>query len=126
MGRWHSTLCGVLAGVLLMAGALAAQVNYDVDPKNSTDGTPVPDVDKAHVVQGVPQPVPADLGCWAAAASNVLGAAGWGTGAGAQAKADAIYQDLINQFGGAGLGYIDALGDGPAAAKWWVHNIGLD
>jgi len=126
MGRWHIKPWGVLAGVLLMAGALAAQVNYDVDPKNSTDGTPVPDVDKAHVVQGLPPPFPADLGCWAAAASNVLGAAGWGTGANAQAKANNIYQDLINQFGPAGLGYIDALGDAPAGAKWWVHNIGLD
>ena len=109
-----------------MAGVLTAQVNFDVDPKNSTDGTPVPDVDKAHVVQGLPPPIPKDLGCWAAAASNVLGAAGWGTGANAQAKADNIYKDLINQFGTAALGYIDALGDAPAAAKWWVHNIGLD
>ena len=127
MRRWPIIMCGVLTGVLLLAGApAAAVVGDDVGPKNSSDGTPVPDVDKAHIVQGLPPPVPPDNGCWAAAASNVLWAAGWGIGAYAQAWADNIYQDLINQFGTAALGYIDALGDGPAGAKWWVHNIGLD
>jgi len=110
----------MVAVALLLVIAPPAPAAYDVGPVSSTDATAVPDVNKA-------VPIAAnDNGCWAAAASNVLGAAGWGVGANAQAKADNIYQDLINAFGGPGLGYIDALGDAGAGAKWWVANIGLN
>jgi len=112
------------AAALLLVFAPPASA-YDVGPVNSTDNTPVPDVNKAGLGQagGIPAN---DLGCWAAAASNVLGAAGWGIGANTQAKADNIYQDLINAFGNPAFGYIDALGDAGAGAKWWVANIGLN
>jgi hypothetical protein len=104
-------------------------VAFDVT-KLSTDGTPVPDVDKAGIMQGQPVPPgPAgdDYGCWAATAANILGGAGWGVGATAQQKANSIYQDLINNFAvNPGDMYLKAAGNCAAAAKWWVHNIGLN
>jgi len=126
------TMFVALLVALITASAVAVVVpQYDFGPKNSTDTTPVPDVDKAGINQGAPVPpgpAPAvdDYGCWAATASNILGAAGWGVGDNAQAKADSIYADLIAQFGNAGKGYIDAAGNAMAAAKWWVHNYGLN
>ncbi|MBN2021749.1 MAG: PEP-CTERM sorting domain-containing protein [Pirellulales bacterium] len=114
---------------MLFAAPASGQINYDVDPKSSTDGTPVPDVDKVGVPPGPPIGGPSgpDLGCWAATASNLLGAAGWGVGVTAQAKADSIYKDLINNFEvNPGDGYIAAAGNCAAAAKWWIHNIGLN
>ena len=80
-----------------VAAPAAANDNYDV----YKDG--VPDVNK-YVV---------DNSCWLATASNVLGGAGWG-------DAYDIYDDLIDEFGTANGGHAHA------AAKWWVHNIGLD
>jgi len=121
-----------LAGFLLAVALVAVQVSaaYDVGPKLSTDGTAVPDVDKQGIIQGQPVPpgpAPNDLGCWAATAANVLGGAGWGVGATAQQKANSIYQDLITQFKLAPADqYLKAAGDCAAAAKWWVHNIGLN
>ncbi|MBN2292023.1 MAG: hypothetical protein JXM70_06330, partial [Pirellulales bacterium] len=119
------TCVGLLA-LMLYTTPMWAQINYDVDPKNSTDGTPVPDVDKAGVPPALP-PGSLDMGCWAATASNILGAAGWGVGANAQAKANSIYADFITNFEvNAGDGYIAAAGNCAAAAKWWIHNIGLN
>ncbi len=134
--KWKACFTAALFAVLLSVPAWG-QVTYDVDPKVSSDGVnPVPDVDKAGLIQGQPVPPgpgpaggPAgpDLGCWTATASNILGAAGWGTGANPQAKADSIYQDLVNQFEvNPGDGYIAAAGNCAAAAKWWVHNVGLN
>ena len=54
-----------------------------------------------------------DSSCWLACASNVLGGAGWG-------NANTIYNDMVNQFG------VNLGGHPHAAAKWWVHNIGLN
>ena len=116
----------LLAGLLMAGPALA----YDVGPVLSTDGSAVPDVDKAGIMPGQPVPpgpAPNDNGCWAATAANILGAAGWGVGATAQLKADSIYQDFINQFKLAPLDtYLKAGGSCSAAAKWWIHNIGLN
>jgi hypothetical protein len=118
---WSRRAVGWLAAVLVVALAAAAQA-YDVGPVTSTDATAVPDVNKNPW-----PPANNDMGCWAAAASNVLGAAGWGKGASAQAKADNIYQDLINQFKVNGVDtYLQCTGCAGPAAKWWVHNIGLD
>lgn len=123
----------VLAATVFPVEAVA---QYDVPPKNSQDGTPVPDVDKAGIQQGVPvvPPVPPnpgpaanDNGCWAAVASNVLAGAGWGVGATAQQKADNIYQDFITNFKLlAADTYLTVGGSCAAGAKWWVHNIGLN
>jgi len=116
-------MCCLLAAGLLVSPAWA---QYDVGPKNSTDGTAVPDKDKAGL--GQPGGIPADdMGCWAATASNILGASGWGIAGTAQQKADAIYQDFITNFKvNAADTYLKATGDCAAAAKWWVHNIGLN
>jgi len=123
--KWTVWPACVLA-VALAASPLWAQVLYNVDPKKSTDNTPVPDVDKA----GLNQPggiAVDDMGCWAATASNILGAAGWGIAGTAQQKADQIYKDFITNFKvNAGDTYLKATGDCAAAAKWWVHNIGLN
>ena len=115
-----------LLAVALVAMPASVLTAYDVGPKKSTDGNPVPDVDKAGLGQlgGIPAD---DMGCWAATASNILGAAGWGIAGTAQQKADAIYQDFITNFRvNAADTYLKATGDCAAAAKWWVHNIGLN
>ncbi|MCX5673465.1 MAG: hypothetical protein NTX87_00510 [Planctomycetota bacterium] len=118
--KWTVWPACVLA-VALAASPLWAQVLYNVDPKKSTDNTPVPDVDKA----GLNQPggiAVDDMGCWAATASNILGAAGWGIAGTAQQKADQIYKDFITNFKvNAGDTYLKATGDCAAAAKWWVQ-----
>ena len=48
-----------------------------------------PDVDK----------IKPDLTCWLATAANMLAAAGYGSGADAQEKAEGIYMQLKKQFG---------------------------
>jgi len=125
MRQWQSILVWACAtAVVALPGLALAQVQYDVDPKKSTDGTPVPDVDKL----GVP-PAPAgdDMGCWAATASNILGASGWGIAGTAQQKGNQIYQDFINNFKLApGDQYLKATGSCFAASQWWVNNIGLN
>jgi hypothetical protein len=103
-----------LLAVVWLAAPAWAQINYDVDPVLSTDGTAVPDVDK---------PNPADQSCWLAAAANVLAAAGWGpAGLNAQARAMSIYNnDLMTHFGnGAWLGWSSV------AINWWLLNHGYN
>jgi len=120
---------GVCACSLLVLAATGWA--YDVGPKNSTDSTPVPDVDKLGVgpLQGPSHGN--DNGCWAATAANVLAGAGWGVGANAQARADNIYNDFVQTFGSSDPNdpnqmYIQLGGNCGAAAKWWVHNVGLN
>jgi hypothetical protein len=92
---------------------LLAQVQYDVDPKLSSDGfSPVPDVDKPNL---------ADQSCWLAAAANVLGGAGWGVGANPQAKAVNIYNNLMTHFGNGAM-----LGWSSIAINWWLLNHGYN
>jgi hypothetical protein len=69
----------------------------------------VPDVDK---------PVPADNSCWIASAANNLAAAGWGTGATVQQRADNIYNnDLMPHYGnGAWAGWSSV------AINYWLLN----
>ena len=111
--KWTVWPACVLA-VALAASPLGAQVQYDVDPKLSQDGTFVPDVDKAGG--------PADQSCWLAAAANILGAAGWGQGLNAQAKAVNIYNnDLMPHFGNGAL-----LGWSSVAVNWWLLNNGYN
>lgn len=90
----------------------------------------MPDVDKAGILQGQPVPPgPAanDNGCWAATAANILAAGGWGTGANAQARANSIYQDFVNNFKTNPVDlYLTATGDCPSAAMWWLANIGTN
>ncbi|MBM4018047.1 MAG: hypothetical protein FJ288_06910 [Planctomycetes bacterium] len=110
-GRW-AAWAAALTVLALAAPLPAAPPQYDVDPKLSQDGTPVPDVDK---------PV-ADQSCWLAAAANILGAAGWGQGANAQAKAVNIYtNDLMPHFGNGAL-----LGWSSVAVNWWLLNHGYN
>ncbi len=111
--RKLSLIVAVLAFIWLAAPAWA-QVNYDVDPVKSQDGTAVPDVDKPNL---------ADQSCWLASAANVLGAAGWGPqGLNAQARAVSIYNnDLMPHFGnGAWLGWSSV------AINWWLLNYGYN
>ena len=76
---------------------------------------PVPDVDKPGVPGGVP---PTDLSCWMAAASNLLGGAGYGTGATAQARADNIYQTLVSDLGNTKAGQVGR------AVNYWLYTYG--
>ncbi len=78
--------------------------------KTSYDGTAVPDVDKP----GVPN----DMSCWMAAAANMLGAAGYGTGANAAAKAGSIYNTLRTD-----LGYTN-MGSTEYAINYWLYTYG--
>lgn len=69
---------------------------------------PPPDSDK-------PLPVPAnDNSCWLHTASNMLAAAGYGTGNTVQARADDIWAAMNAQFGTNKSGWIDA------ALQWWL------
>lgn len=69
--------------------------------------TPPPDVDKAfhgHVGTGT---------CWQATAANMLAGAGYGVGATVQQRADAIYLQMVANFG-LGGGWVDN------ALQWWL------
>ena len=82
-----------------------------------------PDVDKPGVP---PQPAAGDLSCWLAAASNLLGGGGWGTGATAQQRAEGIYATLLPEAynppwppSGAG-GWLEN------ALNYWLCTYGLN
>jgi hypothetical protein len=72
---------------------------------------PPPDVDK-----GPPVPPPPDLdnSCWMATASNMLAAAGYGSGSSVEARAEDIYGDMVGQYGKVDRGWPDA------ALQWWL------
>ena len=120
---------GLSCGVLLIAALSApvfAQVNYAVGNfdvyKYSQDGTLVPDVDKPDRDGDLIWPDPGDMSCWQAAASNVLGAAGYGIGAGvaatAQQRADRIYGQLNADLGFVNPGFCER------AVNYWLYTYG--
>jgi hypothetical protein len=62
------------------------------------------------------------MSCWLATAANVLGAADWGAGANAQAKADNIYTNqLMPHFSNGVLPGWSSL-----AINWWLMNYGFN
>ncbi|MFW6133210.1 MAG: PEP-CTERM sorting domain-containing protein [Planctomycetota bacterium] len=80
--------------------------------KSSQDGTAIPDVNKVNPSD------PNDASCWQASAANILAAAGYGTGATAQQKANSIYSQMTAAWGTAGGGAPDQ------AITWWLANYG--
>lgn len=93
------------------AGPAAAQP-VAFDPNDYAVYKPgVPDVNKP----GVPpmQTDPNDMSCWMAAASNLLGGAGYGT-----AGAQGIYNQLRNDLGIGNLGCADL------AINYWLYTYG--
>ena len=68
---------------------------------------PTPDVDKRehHGVNGVRD----TNSCWMAAASNMLAAAGYGSGSEVQDRADDIYEDMNEHFGNQSCGWATRL-----------------
>jgi hypothetical protein len=109
-------LVALMVAVLVVPLTAGAQPQYDVY-KNSQDGTPIPDVDKVGVPPG--PPAAGDQSCWLAAASNLLGAAGFGPG-NAQANATAIYGHLVGNFTKANPGKCEV------AINWWLLNYGYN
>jgi len=94
-------------GVLVLAGPAAG-----FDPNDYAVYKPgVPDVNKP----GVPpaQTDPNDMSCWIAAASNLLGGAGYGT-----AGAQGIYNQLRIDLGISNLGCADL------AINYWLYTYG--
>ncbi|MCC6682168.1 MAG: PEP-CTERM sorting domain-containing protein [Phycisphaeraceae bacterium] len=77
--------------------------------KMSQDGTPIPDVNKSPL-----PPLPGDSSCWLASASNILAAAGYGTGGPAQQRAQVIYSQLTAAYGIASGGAPDQ------AISYWL------
>ena len=71
--------------ILVCPGLAFADWVKPMDPPED----PVPDVDKTTP----------DRTCWLATAANMLGAAGYGDGATAQERAEAIYDQLVAQYG---------------------------
>ena len=82
---------------------LAVDVTYKV----------VPDVDKTP-----PPPIGGDNSCWQAAAANLLGGAGYGTGVDMQGRADSIYNQLITDLG------VGNLGNTARGVNYWLHMYG--
>ena len=123
--RFIGLLCCVLL-VAVLSAPVFAQVNYAVGNfdvyKYSQDGTLVPDVDKPDRDGDLIWPDLNDMSCWQAAASNVLGAAGYGIGAGvaatAQQRADHIYGQLNNDLGFTNTGYCER------AVNYWLYTYG--
>jgi hypothetical protein len=99
-----------VVAVFLMLGTASAQQDWDVY-KWLPDGTPVPDVNK------VPGPQ-IDNSCWQACAANILGAAGYGIGDDAQARADNIYGQLTVDLGTQFSGYAYQ------ATNYWLYQYG--
>jgi len=65
----------------------------------------LPDVDKTSANHN---------SCWLATAANMLAGAGYGTGATIQARADNIYNQLVNNYGTVNGGWSDT------AITWWL------
>jgi hypothetical protein len=106
-----------VAWVLLLCAGVAQAV---VDPNLYDAYKSVPDVDKPDRDQVGGWPDPGDKSCWQACAANLLGGAGYGSGANAQTNATSIYNQMVNHFGFA------QGGDPAMATTWWLYNYGLD
>ena len=104
--RKRISLWVVSAMVALLACNGVAVAQYDVYSNG------VPDVDKSAATP------PPDNSCWIASAANNLAAAGWGTGATVQARADNIYNnDLMPHYAnGAWPGWSSV------AINYWLLN----
>lgn len=132
--RWIMVLPAILAATLVATPAIAQPPpnylvgNFDVY-KYSTDGTPIPDVDKNNF--------PGHLGsnsCWQATAANILAAAGYGkpviANPTAQQRADHIYTQLTNDLGVQNLGccarginyWMLTYGKNPASPEFMPEN----
>jgi hypothetical protein len=84
--------------LLLCAGVFACLMSTALGQPavyfgQSQDTTPIPDVNK------VSPPMPGDSSCWLASASNILAAAGYGSGGPAQMRAQGIYNQLTAAYG---------------------------
>jgi hypothetical protein len=100
----------------LLAGITYGQAgNYDVYQYSQPQANlvPVPDVDKVPL-----PPAVGDNSCWQATAANLLGAAGYGTGATPQVRATNIYNQMIGALGKANFGICDR------AVNWWLYTYG--
>jgi len=104
----------VLVCTLLLTCTAWSQQQFNVY-KYSTDGTPVPDVDKPDRNGDGQWPDPGDNSCWQVAAANMLGAAGYGTGANAQARATSIYTQITNDLG------FNRCGQCEWAVNYWLY-----
>jgi len=98
-----------VSAVLVLAFATGQA--YSWSEYKSRDGTAIPDVDKNFADP--------DNSCWLAAASNLLGAGGWGksVAGNAQTKADHIYGTFPEQWKSYG-------GNTSQAMKWWIKEHG--
>lgn len=110
------TLEVIIGAIIVIAAAIYAWFRKKppviVIPKPYMKLNPPADVDKAGVAN---PPISNDNSCWMATAANMLAAAGYGSGATLQARANDIYNDLITWQGGvANGGWIDT------ALSWWL------
>lgn len=95
----------------LLAVAAPGQPDWDVYKD-------VPDVNKIDRPDIPGWPDAGDNSCWQAAAANLLGGAGYGTGATAQLRAESIYNQLITDLGWNNMGWADR------AINYWLYTYG--
>jgi len=110
--------------LVVLAAALPATVL--ADPIYTKPG--IPDVDKPDRDGDGDWPDDDDNSCWIATASNLLGAAGYGSGADAQARAQSIYNTLAGQKVGnkwvhGDIGWKDG-GYIYRALNYWLYEYG--
>ncbi len=98
-----------IAVVAFLSGTAAA--DWDVYKS-------VPDVNKLDRPEIPGWPDAGDNSCWQAVAANLLGGAGYGTGANPQARADSIYNQLITDLGWGNLGWMER------GVNYWLYTYG--
>lgn len=107
MSRFRALALLTVVSVVVVCPVAAQPVTF-----LSTDGTPIPDVNKANPAD------PNDGSCWLASAANILAAAGYGSGGAAQQRANSIYAQLTAAYGTAGGGAPDQ------AISFWLAQYG--
>ncbi len=114
----RTTTSAVLLVSLVIVGLLVSTTWAQLPPLYigmSQDGTPIPDVDKP----AINPPNGIDASCWLASASNILAAAGYGSGGGpAQMRAQNIYNQLTFDYGTTVGGATDQ------AISYWLATYG--